>query len=140
MSLDSVLHRLLGKPTSSRVDAWSNISVAMDEADKLKALSLHLIIDLDPELISDFARKGTLHTYKQGEVIFRQGDIGDAFYLVKSGLVNVTLRQEEGQKAEVLHMEKSIVVNSIPAGRYFGEYALLDEADGRRKATVVAAT
>ena len=72
----------MGTPMSPRQDAWANISKAMDDAEKIKTLGLHLIIDLDPELISDLAHKGTFHTYKQGEVIFRQGDVGDAFYLV----------------------------------------------------------
>ena len=58
-----------------------------------------------------------------GEAVVRQGEVGDVFYVVSSGLVVV---QRDG-----------VEVRQIAAGGHFGEVALLRDAP--RNATVVAA-
>lgn len=57
--------------------------------------------------------------YSPGDVIIRQGDTGDTFYIVKRGHVEVTQRGERGV---------SEVVNRLGRGDYFGELALLHDA------------
>jgi cAMP-dependent protein kinase regulator len=57
--------------------------------------------------------------YSPGDVIIRQGDTGDTFYIVKRGHVEVTQRDERGV---------SEVVNQLDRGDYFGELALLHDA------------
>jgi cAMP-dependent protein kinase regulator len=57
--------------------------------------------------------------YSQGQVIIRQGDTGDTFYIIKRGHVEVTQRDERGV---------SEVVNQLDRGDYFGELALLHDA------------
>jgi CRP-like cAMP-binding protein len=59
-------------------------------------------------------------------VLFREGDQGDAFFVVLEGT------------AEVRRGKADRRVNSLGPGAYFGEMALLDAAP--RSATVVAAT
>lgn len=68
-----------------------------------------------------------LHTevYRPGEVIIKEGDVGENFYLVESG------------EAEVVK-EKEGVVAKIKKGDYFGEIALLNDLP--RQATVKAIT
>lgn len=88
-------------------------------------------MDLNRELMLDLANKGTAHLYAPGDVIFKQGDIGDAFYFVKTGTVHVTVQPAEGQK--------KILVKSLAQGQYFGEYALLDESNPQRTATITVA-
>ena len=129
--LESLLKKFLGPSESVRVDTWSDISQAFDDVSRLKLLGLHLFMDLNRELMLDLANKGTAYRYAPGDVIFRQGDIGDAFYFVKTGTVHATVQPAEGQK--------KILVKSISPGQYFGEFALLDESNPKRTATITAA-
>jgi len=62
------------------------------------------------------------------EVIFRQGDVGDAFYIITSGSAKVLYTSAEGKTREIA---------ALKAGDYFGESALLNRAP--RGASVVAA-
>ena len=67
-------------------------------------------------------------TYVSGEVICRQGDAGDYFYIVKSGGAVCTIKDaESGQET---------VVAKLTTGNYFGEIALLTTKP--RQATVTA--
>ncbi len=65
--------------------------------------------------------------FKDGETVFNQGDLGDKFYLVVSGTALATTHKDG----------KSIqIIGRIPAGRYFGELALINSEP--RKANIVA--
>ncbi|KAI9310614.1 cyclic nucleotide-binding-like protein, partial [Dichotomocladium elegans] len=64
------------------------------------------------------------------EVIMREGDIGQNFYLIEDGEAIVTKKQSDGGGATELE------VNRLRKGDYFGELALLH--DNPRAATVVA--
>ncbi|MBM4466209.1 MAG: cyclic nucleotide-binding domain-containing protein [Chloroflexi bacterium] len=57
--------------------------------------------------------------YSPGQVIIRQGERGDRFYIIRRGHVEVTQRDERGV---------SEVVNQLDRGDYFGELALLRDA------------
>eukprot|EP00698_Gefionella_okellyi_P008508 TRINITY_DN210_c0_g1_i2.p1 TRINITY_DN210_c0_g1~~TRINITY_DN210_c0_g1_i2.p1 ORF type:complete len:3780 (+),score=1127.00 TRINITY_DN210_c0_g1_i2:350-11689(+) len=65
--------------------------------------------------------------FKPGETIVHQGEKGDAFYVIESGEANVV---KDGATPRT--------VNSLTAGQYFGELALL--TDDPRAATVIAET
>lgn len=65
--------------------------------------------------------------YADGEVICRQGDPGDAMYIVQAGRVTVT-RDENGTP---------VFVGELKAGDIFGEMALVERQP--RSATVRAA-
>jgi putative ABC transport system ATP-binding protein len=65
-------------------------------------------------------------TYQPGEVIVREGDVADKFYLITNGEVEV-LQSRHGDE----------VVARLSSGQYFGEIGLLH--GGRRAATVRAA-
>ena len=62
--------------------------------------------------------------YEAGEVIFRQGDLGDALYIILKGNVEVLL-EEDGKES---------VIARLGDGEYFGEMALLKERS--RSATI----
>ncbi len=64
---------------------------------------------------------------KAGQVILRQGESGDYYYVVKSGRVSVSRKTEAG---------KVVVLNELGEGEGFGEEALLSEEP--RNATVIA--
>lgn len=71
----------------------------------------------------------TERRFQGGHFIFRQGDIGDRVYVVKSGEVEV-VRESPGKSETVLAR--------LGKGEYFGEMALLSDAP--RNASVRAAT
>jgi putative ABC transport system ATP-binding protein len=68
-----------------------------------------------PTLLSDVAAKMNKETHAAGSVIFRQGDSGDKFYIVRTGGVEVS-RSKEG-------ISESLV--RLGPGSFFGELALL---------------
>ncbi|MBI5208841.1 MAG: cyclic nucleotide-binding domain-containing protein [Elusimicrobia bacterium] len=68
--------------------------------------------------------------YKKGERVVRQGEIGDAFYIVQDGQLEVSI------KKWVLGFSKKMAV--LKAGDFFGEMALLERTP--RGATVRALT
>ena len=65
-------------------------------------------------------------TYQPGEIIVREGDVADKFYLITSG---------EAEIVQARHGDK--VLSRLSSGQYFGEIGLL--RGGRRTATVRAA-
>jgi len=65
--------------------------------------------------------------FKDGDVIMRQGDAADCFYIVVEGNVVVTRTDDKGA---------SHVVNELGAGKYFGEMAIIK--NDARAATVTA--
>jgi CRP-like cAMP-binding protein/Tfp pilus assembly protein PilF len=67
-------------------------------------------------------------TYQPGDVVFRQGDPGDAFYIVEQGTLQAT-QQATREVSEV-------PVGDLKEGDYFGEVALLK--DSPRNATITA--
>ncbi len=62
--------------------------------------------------------------YEEGDIIFNEGDVGDYFYIIVSGQVEV-LKHKEGQ-------DRRLAV--LSSGEYFGEMAILN--DKKRSATV----
>ncbi len=66
---------------------------------------------------------------KAGDEIVRQGEAGDAFYVIVEGEVGVVLRDKDLQENEIVQ---------LGAGNFFGEMSLLGE--GTRMATVRALT
>jgi CRP/FNR family transcriptional regulator len=64
--------------------------------------------------------------YKSGEIIVRQGDVGDCMYVIQSGRAEV-IKEKEG---------KELQLNVLGEGGIFGEMALIDKEV--RSATVRA--
>jgi CRP-like cAMP-binding protein len=64
--------------------------------------------------------------YLPGVQVIREGDTGDALYLIISGKVAVVKRLEDGTEMEL---------DQIASGDYFGEMALFE--DSKRSASIV---
>lgn len=75
--------------------------------------------------LSKLADAMSSEVFNAGDVIVREGDIGEKFYIIESGNADVT-RAGEGK------------VQSLGKGGYFGEVALLKDLP--RQATVTAST
>jgi putative ABC transport system ATP-binding protein len=83
---------------------------------------------LTPTEITNVAEQMKKRPYRSGEPIIRQGDIGEEFYLVASGNVDVLV-----QGAGDLEPKR---VATLGRGHYFGERALITGEP--RNATIVA--
>jgi NADH:quinone reductase (non-electrogenic) len=71
--------------------------------------------------------QGVVHAhYEPGDVVYRQGDLGDCLYIIMKGQVEVVHKEQEGEKEHVLAC--------LGPGEYFGEMALLNQR--AREATV----
>jgi CRP/FNR family cyclic AMP-dependent transcriptional regulator len=73
------------------------------------------------------AERIDLHQYAAGQTIFNYGDPGHALYIVRSGEVEIYVKNDQGEK---------IVLETSQPGDIFGEISLLD--NGPRTAWVSA--
>lgn len=81
---------------------------------------------LKPHEIHSIAMAAKFEEYTSGQVIVRQGDVGDAFFMIEHGCVDVYIPEK-----------KTVPVVRLKAGDFFGEKALL--SSDVRTATCVAA-
>jgi CRP-like cAMP-binding protein/Fe-S-cluster-containing hydrogenase component 2 len=88
--------------------------------------SVPLFATLDDEFIAYLKQKVQLVSYNQAQVIVREGDDADAFYLIRSGVVRVSQALPGGE----------IVRTYLSRGDWFGEIALLRKM--KRSATCSA--
>ena len=88
--------------------------------------SVPMFASLTQDFIDVLRNKVELVRYTKGDVICRQGDIADSFYLVRLGFVKVSEPHPGGE----------LVLAYLGRGGYFGEIGLLGE--GRRTATCTA--
>ena len=105
------------------VVAWeSQVRAALQERERLRAVQL--FSEATPRQLDLLAVKLAVKSFERGESLVRQGDRGDAFYIVREGQVEV-LSRESGRSRRV---------TVLGPGEYFGEIALL--RDQPRMATV----
>jgi len=103
----------------------------LDRRYRERALRTHLkgvpsFAELPDDLLDELCEHAELLRYEPAEVICRQGDPADAFYLVRIGFVKVTERFAGGD----------MVLAYLARGDYFGEMGLL--RGGVRTATCTA--
>jgi CRP-like cAMP-binding protein len=87
-----------------------------------------ILAALDPKALSDLGDLARDHDYGQGEIVFLQGDVGDALYGIQRGQVLISIDSPSG-------VTRSL--NLLGPGEIFGEIALLD--GGVRTATATIA-
>jgi CRP-like cAMP-binding protein/Fe-S-cluster-containing hydrogenase component 2 len=77
--------------------------------------SVPLFRSLTPEFLEELKQKAELQDVAPGQVICRQGDAADAFYLIRLGFVKVSKSLPGGE----------LVLTYLSRGSYFGEMGLL---------------
>ncbi len=88
---------------------------------------VQLFAGLDRTALERLATGLRTRRFRRNEVLFHQGDPGDALFIVTAGAVKIMLPSEEGDEA---------ILATVRPGAFFGELALLDGAP--RSATAVA--
>ena len=86
---------------------------------------LQTLSSLDEHVLSSILKDKEPIVHKEGHEIIKQGDVGDMFYLLLDGQVDVLVKAEQGSE---------VLVNQISRGSFFGEMALM--GNKRRNATV----
>ena len=86
---------------------------------------------MPPERCDVVARVLLAGRFRKGQIIFQQGDDGDAMFLVESGLVKISAESRDGQEA---------ILTEVHPGETFGELALLDGVPRSATATALADT
>jgi CRP-like cAMP-binding protein len=90
-----------------------------------------LFRDLGPDDLGTLAASVRTRRYRRGEVIFHQGDPGDALHIILSGRVKISSPSDTGVEA---------ILATLRPGEFFGALALLDGAPRSASATAVDAT
>jgi CRP-like cAMP-binding protein len=90
-----------------------------------------LFRDLGSDDLSTLARSVRTRRYRRGEVIFHQGDPGDALHIILAGRVKISSPSDTGVEA---------ILATLRPGEFFGALALLDGAPRSASATAVDAT
>jgi hypothetical protein len=117
------------RETASACGATARGEVAPTSTlEKMVALgSIGIFDELAPEDLSKLARCGVEEWYREGELLCREGEIGDEVYVVLDGEVQVT------------HGDAADAVSTVEGpGSCIGELAVLDPAP--REASVIADT
>jgi len=87
---------------------------------------VELFRDLSEEQLTQISKISKKETHSKGEAICKQGDPGDAMYVISSGQVEINVRDNNGNTYSALY---------LGAGQLVGEMALVDE--GTRSASVI---
>lgn len=110
----------------------STLRGGTDPAALVAALAgVPLFAGLPPETLEMLARTVRERRYRRGEVIFHQGDPGDALYVILSGRAKISSPSESGVEA---------ILATLRPGEFFGALALLDGAPRSATATAVEAS
>jgi CRP-like cAMP-binding protein len=87
-----------------------------------------LFANVDPAILSELESTSQVRRYSGGQVLFSEGDPGDALLLLESGLIRVSRFSVSGQE---------IVLNELAAPAVMGELALIDHQPRSATATAV---
>ncbi len=113
-------------PQGLKRQSWNAVTRDVSHALRPTLARFPIFASLEDDEVSDLARAIRPVEISRGDALFRQGEAGDAAYLVDSGRLRVSA-EAEGVAICVAHVEPGEIV---------GELALID--GGERSATVVA--
>lgn len=93
--------------------------------------SLDLFSELKGNELGTLAQALHARTYRPGEVVFVEGDIGRALFILETGKVELTRRGPDG---------KPVSLYTLSPGEFFGEMALLESLPRSATATALETT
>jgi CRP-like cAMP-binding protein len=98
----------------------------MPHVDVAKLSTSPLLESLLPAELESLARLFSVKEAAAGEVVIREGDVGDSMFIIASGVLEVLVGTDGGE----------VVVGTLGEGEFFGELSLIDKEP--RSATVRA--
>jgi CRP-like cAMP-binding protein len=116
----TITHRFIVNPLHRRYNGADPAVRSPEQrvADRIEFLKrLPLFINLNDAELTALAKEFTVRRFQQGELIFFQGDPGQALYLIEVGRVRIYVQDESGQETSVIFYS---------AGDIFGELAVID--------------
>jgi CRP-like cAMP-binding protein len=102
------------------------VSLLKTEVDLLRRVPL--FAGIEPSRLKLLAYTSDVVTYRPGQILIRQGDMGDSAYVIIQGDAEVRISSDAGE----------IPIATLSAGDFVGEIAIL--CDTPRTATVSAVT
>jgi CRP-like cAMP-binding protein/thioredoxin reductase/Fe-S-cluster-containing hydrogenase component 2 len=110
------------------IGAVPSVKQAIDQVFFLRILKATVFPSVDARDLAEVVARSESMQFNKGEILFKEGEPGDALYIILKGSVKVSRRGPQGI---------DIAQTYIPAGNYVGEMALVNNAP--RSATVSAA-
>ena len=105
----------------------ASVKAAMDHEAVVREMQTHIAPNVRREIFAGLADEAEIVAYPAGATLFREGEKGDALYLMRKGSVSISRRIGT----------REVTLSYARAGHYVGEMALL--SDMPRSATVRAA-
>lgn len=105
----------------------SGVSGVRSSLDEERLRACRLFSAVPSPLLGELAAAMRRRRYRRGEVVFHQGDPGDALHVIDAGSAKVVLPSADGGEA---------IIATLRVGDFFGELALLD---GSPRSTTIAA-
>lgn len=99
----------------------------VDQAFLIRAFRGYLFPDTPEALLGELVAAASVETVPKETVIFKEGDEGDAFYLIRNGMVKISKKSGE----------KEVILSYLVAGNFFGEAALLSHAPRTASVTTI---
>jgi CRP/FNR family transcriptional regulator, cyclic AMP receptor protein len=91
-----------------------SLMASVDETVRLLAAT-EVFGEVEPRELEEVAKVAVPRSWDRGQVIFREGDVGDTCYLLRSGAIVLTREHQDG---------RMVALAELRAGMLFGELAM----------------
>jgi len=127
---DALLMESPRKQILKLMSSVEDVQRQLDETFMLRTLQTRIFPEVSLDLLKGVVRRASLKRFTKGTKIFEEGDVGDAFYVIRKGSVKISRKNSSGEE---------ITETYIAAGNYLGEMALLSDEEMTRSAGATAA-
>ena len=93
--------------------------------------NVYLFSDFESKELLAIINRSTIIHFDQNKTVIEEGEVGEAMYVILSGILNVYTRDSNGSE---VHLKE------LTSGDFFGEQALLHQNLNRRNASVASVT